>query len=858
MMAGVTRVRAFAHTQGATAPVNNLRNANPVFARLALPLAAALFCAPVHAQETQAPAPEPAPSDIPTASVAADTTVETPEVVPTIPVNVPREEKPLQEPAAPSNRVLEEIVVTAQKRKENVLDVPVSIQAFSAESLDARGITDQTGLQLATPGLDVGEQAQFTTIFLRGVGSDAFLMADPSVAYYVDGIYFPFSQGQSQDFGAVDRVEVLKGPQGTLFGRNAVGGAISVITRDPSFTDRSTSLELGYGNRDTFDARVYTNLPLTDWLAVNVSAFYNNGDHYMSGLAAGQPLPEERSRGARLKVRIAPTENLDVVLTGMRLEQQGTGSVFTLNNSPTPAFTAGCALPVPTPLCIEPQTGYEGELSEPTFLRFNTTVGYAQATYTMPWFDLKVLGSDQEARSRFTYDFDGSGQALAAFDQKRNFADVQTAEIQLLSNDTTWGASRFKWIVGGYYFKSAQGFDTANLKLAGLDLADLQRGGISLPPLLTDALDDLNIAFPNGDVAFHAIIGTRSTAVFAQGTFTFTDWLALTLGARYQDEERYLIRSDSGLYLSDGGFQTLFNWNEIGARDRNGNFKDISDTTTSFKPKATIELRPFDNDTLIYISYQEALKSATYNAVAIYQPPAFVEPEELRAYEVGLKTRIFDGTTSVSIAAFDYDIKNFQVQFISLFQGGAVSFENADAASIQGLDLDVAVELFPSVFDGLVLTLGGSYLDAKYDRYVGAAGFDDEPSLLFPEGSGLFRDDNDYSGNRIVRTPKFTTTASVSKLWQVPGGELELSGDAYCNDGFFYASSNSEELSQDSYRVFGARVSYLYARWGVRATLFGRNLGDEKYSQGLIATDFGGNVTLAAPRTYGLRLNWDF
>ena len=785
-----------------------------------------------HAQET----PPPASAD--PAAV---------EILPTIPVDLPRQQ-PEPGPEAPVEFTLDTITVTAQKREENVIDVPFSVQAFSGEALAARGIEEPTDLQLATPGLSIDEQAQFTTIFLRGVGSDAFLMADPSVAYYVDGIYFPFSQGQSQDFGTVERVEVLKGPQGTLFGRNAVGGAINVITRDPSLREAQTLIRTGFSSRDTFDTDVYQGLPIADWLAIGVSGYYRDGDHYMSGEAAGRPLPRERSRGGRMKVRLAPLDALDIVLAAQRDEQSGSGSVFTLNNAPTRTFS--CDGPLPLPICITPQTGYDGALSEPAFLRFRNTVYYGSARLETGWFDVKLLGSDQKARSVFAYDFDGSEQAIAAFDQKKNLADIETAELQILSNESTWGSDRFEWIVGAYYFHSKQGFDTANLKLLGLDLADLQPGGISLPQASIDALDALNLAFPNGDVAFHAIIGTLSKATFAQGTLHLTDWLALTLGGRYQDESRYLIQSDSGLYLSDGGFLTLFDWMQTGARDAQGNTVPVHDTTTTFKPKATIELRPFADDLLVYLTWQQALKSATFNAIGIYQPPAYVDPEKLEAWEVGFKTPLFDGAAALSVAAFDYDISDFQVQFISLFQGGAVSFENADAASIQGIDFELSAQLFPERVEDLFVTLAGAYLDSKYDDYTSASGFDPE--------DGTFSSDNDYTGNRVVRTPKWTAAAGLNKACEVPGGKVELGADAYYNDGFFYASSNAGNLAQDPYWVWGARIGYRHARTGLRATVFGRNLGDEKYSQGLIATDFGANVTLAAPRTYGLQLDWSF
>ncbi|MCC2656345.1 MAG: outer rane receptor protein [Panacagrimonas sp.] len=752
------------------------------------------------------------------------------------------------ESQAPAESTLDTITVTAQKREENALDVPLSVQAFSGGALAARGIEEPTDLQTVTPGLSIDEQAQFTTIFLRGVGSDAFLMADPSVAYYVDGIYFPFSQGQSQDFGSVERVEVLKGPQGTLFGRNAVGGAINVITRDPDLRKPETLIRAGYSSRDTYDTDVYQSIPIADWLAVGVSGYYRDGDHYMSGEAAGRPLSRERSRGGKAKLRFTPFDALDVILAAQRDEQTGSGSVFSLNASPTRLFS--CDAPVPLPICITAQTGYDGELSEPTFIRYRNTVYYGSAHLTTDWFDVKVLGSDQRARSVFSYDFDGSAQAIAAFDQKKNLADIESAELQIVSNESTWGSEHFEWIVGGYYFHSKQGFDTANLKLLGLDLADMQPGGISLPQPAIDALDALNLAFPNGDVAFHAIIGTLSRSVFAQGTLHITDWLALTLGGRYQDEARYLIQSDSGLYQSDGSFFTLFDWMQIGARDAAGATVPVHDTTATFKPKATLELRPFAGELMVYLTWQEALKSATYNAIGIYQPPTYVDPEKLEAWELGLKTPLFDGAAALSIAAFDYDIRDFQVQFISLFQGGAVSFENADAASIRGIDFELSAQLLPEHVDDLYVTLAGAYLDSKYDDYTSASGFDPE--------DGTFSSDNDYSGKRVVRTPRWTAAAGLNKACKVPGGEVEIGADAYYNDGFFYASSNARNLEQDAYWVWGARVGYRYEPWRLRATLFGRNLGDEKYSQGLIATDFGANVTLAAPRTYGLQLDWSF
>ena len=369
----------------------------------------------------------------------------------TIPVQtLPEPEAPKKTEAAPQQ--LDAVVVTAQKREQNAQDVPMAVSAFNQKSLDNLNITNQISLQQAVPGLDVNSLAQFTTIYLRGVGSDVFLNGDPSVATYVDGIYFPFAQSLDQDFGAVERLEVLKGPQGTLFGRNTTGGAISITTKSPNFETYDTSLQVVYGNRDTRNLRLHQNLPLTNWLALSLSAYDHRADSYDRGTANGEPLHPEFSRGGRAKLRWRPFENLDVTLVGAKQIQRGQGSVFQLNTDPSPFFR--CTAGVQTPLCIQPQPGYEGALSEPTFLRFNSNVGHGSIKYSAPWLDVKLLGGHQRAKSTFSYDFDGSPQSIAAFDQKSNFARVENLELQFLSNDTTPFGERFQWIVGANYFKS--------------------------------------------------------------------------------------------------------------------------------------------------------------------------------------------------------------------------------------------------------------------------------------------------------------------------------------------------------------------------------------------------------------------
>jgi iron complex outermembrane recepter protein len=722
----------------------------------------------------------------------------------------------------PRSRLVEEIVVTAQKREENLQDVPISVNAFSADTLDARGIVDPKDLPLATPGLTVGSQAGFTVTFLRGVGSDAYLLADPSVALYIDGIYFPFAHGQAQNFGSIERIEVLKGPQGTLFGRNAVGGAISVITQNPSFEAPSGSVQVSFAEYDDLQTKARVNIPLTDTFAIAVSGLYNSAQNYRQGTAGGEPLPREVTRGGRVKMRWAPVEALDLTLAGFRLEQTGVSTMFATNSDPSTIFSA----------LIPAQTGLDGDNDAPTYFDLENTVFYGQASLYTDWFDMKLIGSDQSIVTESLYDFDGSPTPIVFFEAFQS-ADIQTAEFQILSNDGSWQADRLQWILGYYYFSGRQGLDRIRFGVAGSVLSGIN-------DLLAPILNPLGIPplLPGNQLSASGVLQTDSGSYFAQGTWAFSDWFSLTLGARLQEEKRTIVEST-------GAVET-----PVGENPRYVDYRGQSDTTRSLAPKATLEFRPWDSG-LIYASYQEAVKSSTYNVVNFlrFTEPEPVVKEELTAYEVGLKTSLFDGNSTLSAAAFFYDIKNLQVQFISLLAGGAVTFETAPAAEVKGIDFDLVSQLFPDTIDGLVLTLGGAFVDARFTEFPEGQGFND---------AGLYSPQNDYTGKRIPRSPRFSGTVGLSQTVFIPGGPLEIAADYYYNSGFFYLAQNTEFNEERAYGLLGARISYLYEPWGLRATVFGKNILDERYNYSRFTNDFGGLDAVAPPAVYGLRLNWEF
>ncbi|WP_084196786.1 TonB-dependent receptor [Solimonas soli] len=760
----------------------------------------------------------------------------------TIPVDVPAEPTPAPQREAQSNRLIEEVIVTAQKREQNLQDVPISIQAFTADQLDARGINNPTDLQSSTPGLTMTTNAGFAITYLRGVGSDAFLLADPSVATYIDGIYFPFSSGLAQSFGALERIEVLKGPQGTLFGRNTTGGAINIITKSPSQT-AETEIQSSYGSYNTSKTRLYTNLPLTDTLAVSASGLYESTDNYykLTDESPLQNIPRDVSRGARLKLRWQPTDDIDMMLGYFRLEQDGLNSALQPNVAPSTLSTL---------LGVKPQPrNYTASVDAPISFEIDNNVIYGEIKWTTPWFDTKLLGSDQKMHNEGHTDFDGAPQPIAAFSAPI-YADIDTAELQILSNkDTPWH-EHLEWIAGAYFIKAHQGLD-ASLGLLGGEQAELL--GIPLSAVdmlyshLPTGLQNLlgGVPSPAGvNVRLSGASDLQSTAFFAQFTGYLTDALSLILGGRYQTETRDLKRSNFGLQNLAGGQTTLINY----AQD--------SRDESNFSPKVSVNYKVLD-DTMVYASWQKGFKSGTFNVINLYNTPEYVKPEQIEAIELGVKSEFFDKRVRLNVAAFQSKIDNLQVQFMSLFAGGAVTLENAASARIRGADFDMLAQLFPDTIDDLVLTLSGCYLDAKYLDYPNGSGYD--APLLGIGAFGFFNfKSGDYSGNNMVRSPKFSGTVGLSKTFHSTWGPIEVASDLYYTAKYYYLPQNSKVFEEPSYMTVGAHVSYLYEPWGMRFTVFGDNLGDTKHSYGQFETDFGVLEPLAPPRTAGVRVNWTF
>jgi iron complex outermembrane recepter protein len=762
-----------------------------------------------------------------------------------------------------ANRFVEEIVVTAQKREENLQDVPISVQAFSGDLLDAKGIDEPKALQLTTPGLQYNVFAGYSLIYIRGVGTDAFIpSADASVATYIDNIYYPFGHALASSLGSIERVEVLKGPQGTLFGRNSTGGAINIVSKRPG-AEFEADVQVSHESYNKTNLRAYANIPLTDSFGFSVSGLSYTEEQYYR-LAEASPrngLPDETSRAFSAKLGWRPGDALDVMLGYTRINTRGGLSM---------SLPVGDVRPLGVLAGVQRQPDYVTSEDAPVYIDSVSRVFTADVQYSAPWFDLRLLGGKQQIESPALADYDGSNQPLTSFEALGQFADVRTGEFQILSNDGSWGSDWLTWIGGVYYIDSSAGYDPLLFSAAGsvLDvLADPPPGGLldalsgltvplisglgSVSDLVGIPLDDII----NGGVTLNlqGVLDTESTAYFAQATANLTDRLALTLGGRYQTETRTLAKSTTR-YVPNASNPH----NVIPVFDFNtplfGTNGPRTARTSNFSPKVVLDYK-FSEGSMVYGSYSKGFKSGTFNIIAIYQPPQYIEPEEVSSYELGYKGTLLDGALRFNAAVFQNDIENLQVQTISLTSGGAVRFETAGKASIRGAEFDLTWQILPDTLPGLVLTAGAAWLDSEYTQYPDGSGFDESTGLFF---DGTIFPTRDFSGNEVVRTPELSGNAGLSYAFDIGRGSVELAGDIYYNSGSFYSAQNTASSEEDSYHVVNARASYFYEPWGLRLTVFGKNITDARYHYVIADLDFGSPRLLAPPATYGVRLKWAF
>lgn len=553
-----------------------------------------------------------------------------------------------------------DIVVTASKTGATLLqDTPFAVTAFNAEMLERTGVKDVRDLAAVTPNLLVTQNASFSQIYIRGIGSNnVFGGSDPSSTIHLDGVYLARPASYLTNFLDVERIEVLRGPQGTLYGRNSVGGTINVISRKPGneFVGR---IQATYGNYNFARAEGYVSGPLIeDKLAASISFIGSRRDGYLKNIVPGVgDADNERTIGGRGQLRFTPSAPLEIILRAdyVHSDDALAGYVKLLQTTTDPLANSTLGDYRKIAVNIRPASNRR---------QWGTA---AEVNYDVAdGLQLKSLTAYRANRLTQVGDTDGTalnGRRTDQFEDQHQFSQ----EVNL-----TGKTGALTYILGAYYFNEH---------------------------ILVDS--SVTTYATNVRANFNPTINTDAIAGFAQGSFALTEQITLTAGIRYTSEKKKFDQIATNFSLITG----LPNATYPRAYSTDNTYK-------AWTPKFSVEFRPVDG-VLIYASATKGFKSGGFNFSSANAAQGF-GPETLWSYEAGAKLDLLERLLRLNATVFHYDYNDLQVQ--SFLSPGVVDITNASDAKVDGAEFEA--QLRPAKW----LKLGGNlaYLDARYKNYTSA------------------------------------------------------------------------------------------------------------------------------------------
>jgi iron complex outermembrane receptor protein len=759
---------------------------------------------------------------------------------------------------------IDDIVVTARRREENLQQVPVSITAMSGDQLEARQLYAMDQLGAVVPNLQFDKAAPSSgsssvgQIFIRGIGQADFTpVTDPGVAMYVDSIYIGRSPGNVLDLIDVERVEVLRGPQGTLFGRNSIGGAIKVHSRLPSFTDTTNRIDLRLGNDDLKAMILRWNLPLTESLATSFAIGRQQRDGYVERTFDGIKTGDRDRWSARGALRWEPNDAIaaSLIVDFTTIDENGAPVVSGGVNDRQPFATFGnavlesCnAVVVNSAFDATPQGG------PPTFPPPGAPTGSAPGCYGP---DSQPGPFVSEGTFPVTSELDSGGAALM-FDWtlgERWLVKSTTGyrEMTMLSSrdgDNT-PANIFATHDDYEHEQLSQEFqlrfnseDQSLSAMFGLFYYD--ESGFNL----------VDVTVPSGAIQSGGFYDNQSYAVFTHGTLDLTDRLALSVGVRHTEDRKAYLPDQFSLGDSSAGSAPGFfppTWPELqgfylgptgplAAGERILDYRrseldfDATDTTLDLSYQ-------FSDDTLAYMTFATGYKSGGFDQRFVGPTPdgapSSYRPESVDSLELGLKTSSSDGRLRVNVSIFDADYDDLQIIVRESFNPLTV---NAGAARVRGGELELQW-LASANWD---IGFSAGHLDTKYRRL-------NQPA----QDSGVRLE------NKLANSPTWSVAAGTSYRLGLPGlGEITARLDWAWQDTEYNDAVNSLQIRQSPYHLVNASLAF--APWASdwQLTIATRNLFDETY---LVAGNSAFDTTAAyveqvygRPREFLVSLTYEF
>jgi Outer membrane receptor proteins, mostly Fe transport len=692
-----------------------------------------------------------------------------------------------------------EIIVTAQKRAQNLQDVPISVTAFDDTAIKEAGFTNSLSIGDQVPNLEIKTFGGVPNITIRGVGNNDFNASSIGpISIYRDDVVVASTGSQIFSLFDLERIEVVRGPQGTLFGKNTTGGAIQFFSKLPGDSFEGNA-RIGYGRFDLFEAEAAASLPLADTLSVRIAGIVRRRDGEKLNLYTGDRAIDVDEAAARAILRWRPSADTDIRLTvgGGRdrsdyLENKPVG---TING----ADLFGYSDPYPDNPNLLNFNGQSRNYSDNVFVNLSIAQDFGDFTFrSLSGYDK----SDVDNR----VDVDGGTKRV---DEITFLTDAEqiTQEFQLAYDNGPLNA-----IAGLYYFQEDLDADSNADLLGELSFAD---GAL---PLITRATRK-----------------NKAYAIFGQATYAVLPTLRLTLGGRYTiDKVRATHRAD----LVEGFFDRDI---PDGTPIPLVPFARLSDTFKSFSWRVAADLDVTD-DILAYASIDRGFKAGGFNIgiITSVAERTQVDPEYLTSYEIGLKSTLFDRRLRLNLSAFYYDYTDLQVLSVNRQAGSAVptlGLDNAADATIKGIE----VEATALPVDWLNLGLNMGLLDAKFKNYLSGA--------IDP----VTGDARDFSGNRMPGAPKFTLSTFAQAT--IPVGDFETRWRIEYNyTGKKYYNNAEDELisSGEGYGLLNLRFTLARPDQGWELAAWAKNVTGKAYI--VDATDTSGFGFV--PRYYGERATY--
>jgi iron complex outermembrane receptor protein len=726
-------------------------------------------------------------------------------------------------PAADPRDVVkaESVVVTARRREELIQDVPGAVSSFTGTAIEQAGIQDVTGLADLTPNTTLKtSRATNTTLtaFIRGVGQqDPVAGYEQGVGIYLDDIYLARPQGALQDIYDLARIEILRGPQGTLYGRNTIGGAVKYVTKRLS-PNPELNIKATLGNYGEQDLVVRGNLPVTDTFRIGGSVASFNRDGYGTNVVNGKENYDKDVLAGRISAEFEPNARLFVRVAADRtqdnsLPKQG----YRLTPGPAPASEAPLEGRFDTRANLYSVLGKDQEV---------VTHGESLLVEWMinPELSFKSITASRKGESVAPIDFDSLNTPL--FEAPALYRDKQTTqEFQFTYTGSKWQG------VAGLYFMKSNAFNE-------FDVLFNAAGGLSLY-----TRDDID---------------TKTWAAYADVSYSVTPQFDVSVGGRYTSDQREAAIYKR-TYLGLGGSPTLGNPNAIGlAVNTDMSKSDLNRTDTKFTPKIGFgwKAAPGQN---VYASYSEGFKGGMFdprmdlggnpNSLTSQEKRKGVEPEEVASYEVGLKSAFQGGRFQTNVAAFYMDYKNVQIpgsiptyDAAGNVTGFAGNVTNAGKAKVMGLELEGIARLT----DAFTMQAMIGFINAEYKEWIVANGLTGTAAALV----------NVASSAEFQNTPERQASITGTYVWPVGvfgrSGGLTLQGTAAYKSKVYQAEfvrlsgvpaidANVPQnllLAQDPYWLVDASLLWTSKDHKITAGVVGRNLTDKRYK--VAGYPFGG------------------